>query len=92
MMPRSFLAIACLLGAPSLFAQDKPPVPAFDVASIKPCDETAQVGTMMQETYRSQPAAASQTPQSMGRAFFVRVANPPGRQTLTARPSFQPEH
>ena len=49
MMPRSFLAITCLLGAPSLFAQDKPPVLAFDVASIKPCDETAQVGTMMQE-------------------------------------------
>jgi len=49
MMPCSVFAIACLLGAPLLFAQDNPSVPTFDVASIKPCDESAQLGTMMQE-------------------------------------------
>jgi len=50
-MSRNVLAaIACaVLASLPLCAQTKDEAPAFDVASVKPCDESAPAGTMMQE-------------------------------------------
>jgi uncharacterized protein (TIGR03435 family) len=42
------IAWAALAAVP-LWSQTREAQPAFDVASVKPCDEGAQVGTMMQE-------------------------------------------
>ena len=43
-------AIACaVLATMPICSQTNEERPAFDVASVKPCDESAQMGTMMQE-------------------------------------------
>jgi uncharacterized protein (TIGR03435 family) len=50
-MNRNALAAVALgvLATVPLCSQTKEDQPAFDVASVKPCDESVQVGTMMQE-------------------------------------------
>jgi uncharacterized protein (TIGR03435 family) len=50
MTPNTLAAIACaVLATVPLPSQTTEEPPVFDVASVKPCDENAQAGTMMQE-------------------------------------------
>jgi uncharacterized protein (TIGR03435 family) len=49
MMHRYVQTAVCLFAALPLLSQTKEALAAFDVASVKPCDPTDQVPTMMQE-------------------------------------------